>query len=259
MAVCRSCGAELRGAYCTACGNAAGRPGPAAQQAARAREMGRQTSPVIWALIALLSVAIATGAAAGVAVAVVAGKTGLTAAEIIRHPAYAVARLAMAAEPDYEEISHTGGSITIRNRRTGRRSTLRFGEMRGGGFHMWAENDDGGTAGVEMGGGERTLPAWVPLYPGADAAGGITAMGDEGEKRSAGGTVAYLTQDSVADVTAFYESKADAAGMSIDVKPRNGHGAALVLRDAGKERRLAVSIGEGPGRTTIALTYAGKE
>jgi hypothetical protein len=219
----------------------------------------RKTSPFVWLLIVLLTLLILCGMAATVAVAVVTQKTGLSVKEIASDPAYAFARTAMADNPDLEEIGHSGGAITLRNRRTGKTTTVRFGDLRNGAFHFSAEGEDGKRATVEIGEGAKRLPSWVPVYPGAEASGGLSAMGDDGEKLAEGGTVVYSTPDPAGAVFAFYEEKARATGMRVETSTRHAAGGILVMKDDDRQRTLTVLLGGGSGHTTISLTYGGKQ
>ncbi len=202
---------------------------------------------------------VLAGVAATGAAVFVATKTGLSLRDIAHDPAYAAARLGMAVDSDFEEVNHSGDSITIHNRRTGKTATLRFGDLRNGNFRFMAGSDGGKTASIEIGSGERKLPKWVPVYPGANASGGVTAFGDDGEKAAEGGTVAYRTSDSASDVFKFYQQKARDAGMTVNIVTTHTDGGMMVLKDDSQDRRLTVIVATDSGHTTISLNYAGKD
>jgi hypothetical protein len=265
MPVCSACGAELRGPFCWSCGARAGAGGPTGQPGPEAAPPPapyppkRRTSPLVWLLIVVLSVFILAGLAAGAAVAVVSAKTGLTFAEIARDPPYAAARMGLAVDGDYEEISHAGREIIIRNRRTGKTATLRFDDLRNGTFRFSAGDEQGKSASLEIGSGARKVPSWVPVYPGAEPSGGLSASGDDGRRLAEGGTVVYTTPDPVSAVAAYYEDRARISGMQSQVTTRGSGGGVLVLKEQTTGRHLTVLIGRDSGHTTISLTYAGKE
>jgi hypothetical protein len=197
--------------------------------------------------------------AAAVAVAVVTQKTGLSVKEIANDPAYAFARTAMADNPDLEEIGHAGGAITLRNRRTGKTTTVRFGDLRNGTFRFSAESGDGKGATVDIGEGASGLPSWVPVYPGATASGGVSAKGNDGDKLAESGTVVFSTPDPASDVFTFYEEKDQTSGLRVQTETRRRGGGVLVMKDDDRRRTLTVILGGGSGHTTINLTYAGKQ
>ncbi len=265
MPYCRTCGAEISGPFCSACGTPAAAPAgqappPAAPQQQPPVMPRRKTSPIVWILIVLLSLFILVGLALAAGVAVVSQRTGLTFSEIARDPAYAAARMAMVSNPNLEEIGHGDGAITLRDRRTGKTAIVRFGDLRSGGFRFSAESGDGQVATLEAGPEAARLPSWIPLYPGAEPSGGLSASGgDQGDLKE-GGTAVYTTPDPGPAVIAFYEGKASSMGMRVGVVTHGSDSGFISMNDDSMDRRLAIAVsGRRNGRTRISLTYGSKQ
>src|SRR5579883_519227 len=161
MAFCTACGASLTGAFCTKCGtpaaqSAAGTPPPSAPPlpgAAQATTAGngaasaaapaparRKTSPIVWVLLVLL----------GFCALGIMGMIGTGIFLARRGPGYAIAKIIAAANPNAEVI-HTddgSGTITIRDRRTGKTVTMSFDDARRGRFRLEADEDNGKHAAI---------------------------------------------------------------------------------------------------------------
>ena len=273
MAYCRMCGAEVSGPYCSACGTpadaAAPQPGQPAPPQARAQAAAppppplppkRGTSPIVWVLIALLTLFILAGLTASAGMMVVSHRTGLSFGEIVHDPGYAAAKMAMIANPNLEEIEHAGGTITLRDRRTGKTATLRFGDVRRGGLRFSAEGDNGKIASFEAGADGARLPSWIPVYPGAEPSGGVAASGNSGSELAEGGTAVYTTSNPASSVISFYEGKAASMGVTVSVVTHGSNtDGLLVMKDENGELGLTVAASSHGGRTKISLTYGSKQ
>jgi hypothetical protein len=268
MAFCTSCGAAVNGAFCTNCGtpvSAAGAPpaaAPAPQPAGPAgRPPSRRTSPLVWVLVAILGLFVLGGIATL--------GTGLFIAHKVRqavdpdlmkrNPGYALAKVFLGAHPDLVEVSHddNAGSITVRDRRTGKETTLDFDDIQHGRFRITAEDDTGGTGTVEFGEGTARLPAWVPQYPGS--AGHTTfsasASGSASQGSQEGGTFAFNTAASPTEVMSFYEDKARDLNMKVNVTTSTAEGGMFSAADEQSQRSLVVVVGRSGSETTVSVTY----
>jgi hypothetical protein len=274
MAFCTTCGANVQGAFCPQCGTpvsaaaAQGAPAPAPYSGPAAAPMAaappapakRRISPVVWILgiVGGLFVLIIIGiVGVGVFAFHKAKQAGLDPDLMSRNPAYAMAKMAIAANPDVEEVSHDedAGTITVRDKKTGKTTTVTFGDLKDGKFHMGVTDEEGKTATLDMS-SEAKLPSWVPAYPGAKQEGTFAVKGDSGAEE--GGTVSFSTADSGAKVLSFYQEKAKEMGMKVGMQSASGDGGMLVVTNEGDKRSLSVIVSAESGRTGIQLTYGVK-
>jgi hypothetical protein len=283
MAFCTNCGANVQGAFCVSCGTpvsaAAGQqapppaaapafqPPPAAapMAAAPAAPVPAKSglSPVAWVFIILggLFLVVVLGiVGAGVYGVHKLHQAGFDSQLMQRNPAYAAAKMIVTMNPDLEEVSHdeAAGTITVREKKTGKVTTMSFGDVKNGHFSFSARDENGQTGSVEFGAGAGNLPSWVPVYPGAKAEGEFSAKGGNGQDEE-GGTVAFSTSDSAAQVMTFYQDKAKDLGMKANVTTSTGEGGMLMFVDEGGKRSLTIIVGGSGGHTTISLTYAVKK
>ena len=282
MAFCTTCGANVQGAFCTSCGtpvSAAASPQapparpPAPQPPPGAAPMAaapvaavpakRGLSPAVWILIILGGLFLLTGVVVAVGVVFAVHKVkqaGLDPELMQRNPGYAIAKLAITANPDVEEVSHdeAAGTITVRDKKTGKVTTVKFGDVKNGHFSFSARDDNGQIATMEFGEGAGKLPSWVPVYPGAKAEGEFSAKGGAGENEE-GGTVAFSTSDAASQVMSFYQDKAKDLGMRANMTTSSGEGGMLMFADEDGKRTLTVIVGGSAGHTSINLTYAVKK
>lgn len=213
---------------------------------------------------------------------VLAGKacSGLKeyAAEAQKNPAKAAALLAAKFNPDIEVVStdDTRSEITLKDKKTGKVTTLSFDDIAAGKFSVTDEDGkkvtiDGSQAGTEgsikingpdgetvIGGGSAsTAPAWVPQYPGLKTATGGMRSEKDGV---ATGAVSGETMDSVSKVKDFYESKLKEAGYTVEANIANANGAESGVikgsKDDGKNS-ITVITGSEQGKTTVLIQYQG--
>ena len=283
MAFCTNCGASVTCAFCNQCGTPAGAarapappPAPAPMatptqaapmqaapmQAApvQAAPAPRRTSPIVWILVIILGLFMLGGIAivgTGAFLVHKARQAGLDSDLLQRNPGYAVAKLLLAANPDVEEVSHNDrtGTITVRDKKSGKVSTWNFDDIKNGKFKISAEGDNGERATMEFGGSADKLPSWVPAYPGAKAEGTFSVRGDSGDGSGAGGNFTFTTPDSPSKVLSFYEDKAKELGMKINLSNTTGEGGMVMAADEDSHRSLNVVVGGGSGSTTVNVTY----
>jgi hypothetical protein len=229
------------------------------QPPAGAVPVPRKTSPIVWILVAVLGV-IVLGAVGLVGTGLFffhkAKQAGLDPELARRNPAYAAAKMIVAMNPDVTEVSHddNAGTITVRDRKTGKEVTLSFDELRQGKLRFTAEDEHGKTGTVEFGGAVKKLPPWVPDYPGS--AGTFAVRGDapEGE----GGSFLFTTKDSPSKVMQFYQDKARDQGMKVNLTATSDVGGTIVATEESRERSLTVIVAGDGGETTVNVTYGQK-
>jgi hypothetical protein len=176
-----------------------------------------------------------------------------------RNPAAATARALALANPDIEIISEDDGSgtVSVRDRRTGKTTTWNLDQAKRGRISITAEDEDGKNATVDIGGGSaHRLPSWLPSYPGSNGQGtfAVTGNGSDG----AGGTFAFDTSDSAAEVLSFYQDKIKDLGMKVQVNATTQQGGVITATDDDDKRSLNIIVGRGSGKTTVNVTYGGK-
>jgi len=279
MAFCTGCGAQVNGAFCTQCGAPAGRsgaaqaapppvPGPTPAAAGLVMPapppVARRTSPLVWVLVivvGLFVVGFIGVVGAGVYVAHKARQAGLDPALMSRNPGLAIGKLIAAANPDAEVLKtdEGAGTITVRDKKTGKVVTVTFDQARNGGIKFTAEGEKGETASMEFGVAANKPPDWVPIYPGATAQGTFSVRGSSADGSGTGGNYTYSTSDSAEKVFQFYENKAKDSGMTPKVTTHVGQGGMMVFADDASKRSLTIVVGEESGKTNVNITYGEKQ
>jgi len=224
----------------------------------------RGLSPIVWVLIivgGLILLTIVGVVGAGFFLVHKAHQAGFDSELMQRNPGYATAKMIIAMNPEVEEVSHdeASGTITVREKKTGKVTTMNFGDIKNGHFSFSAQDDNGKTATMEFGEGAGKLPSWVPVYPGAKAEGGFSATGGAGQNEE-GGTVAFSTSDASSKVMSFYQDKAKDLGMKTTMTTFTGaEGGMLMFADENEKRTLMVTVGGSDGHSTVSLTYGVKK
>jgi hypothetical protein len=223
---------------------------PAGSMPAGAVPAKGKISPIVWILLAVV----------GLFVLGLIGLVG-TGLFLARNPGLVLGKLITAANPNAEVVSTDTGAktITIRDRKTGEEVTMSFDDVKNGRFKMTGIGKHGEIGNIEIGGGAGKMPSWVPAYPGAKAMGNLTAQGDDGSGRGAGGVVTFESSDTPEKVTEFYKDKIGAMGMKILTTFDSPDGGMLTAHDDDDKRTLHVTVGKGSsGGSTISLTYGEK-
>ncbi len=268
MAFCTTCGASVTGAFCNQCGTpargaAAPPPPPIAQPVPGAAPVKRGLGPVGWILIVLgcvIGLGIIGVVGTGMFVMHKARQAGVDMNLFQTNPGLAVAKVIAATNPEMEVVrtNSANGTITIRNRNTGKEMTVSFDDARHGRFRFTAEDDNGKTATVEIGEGGK-LPAWIPEYPNAEGGKpGVIVRGESSDGSGEGGTFTFTTSDSAEKVLSFYQERAEGLGMKVELKATSSSGGGTIIGvDKEGERTLtAVVVADNP--TTVNLTFSRK-
>jgi hypothetical protein len=271
MAFCTSCGATVNGAFCPQCGTpvsvAASQPAtpapaampPVAGPVPPGMPVRRKTSPLVWVLVIVLGIFILGGVAVvgtGMFLMHKARQAGID-PDLWRHnPGLAAAKMAAAVNPNLEiaRVNDDAGTITFRDKRSGKETTVTFADARNGRFKFSAEDENGKTATVELGGSASQLPSWIPSYPGSNPQMTVSGSGSDG----AGGNFTFSTSDSPARVMEFYRDKAKGLGMTVENVVSGDEGGTMTATDEGSHRSLTVLVGSSSGQTTVNVTYGQK-
>ena len=281
MAFCTNCGATVNGAFCTQCGAAASGAaagGPATPvSAAPAGSAGaagipsspqpvmavppRRTSPLVWVLVIVLGLFILGGIAFGGLVWFglhKARQAGFDPELMQRNPGLAITKMLATVNPDVEVLHHddAAGTITVRDKKTGKVSTVTFDQAKNGKFSFTATDDSGKSATLEFGADSGKLPSWVPAYPGAKVEGTFAMRGSGTE--GLGGSFAFTTADAPAQVMSFYQDKAKDLGLKVKLTTTTPQGGMVVLADDGGKQNLSVIVSSESGKTSVNVTYGMK-
>jgi len=220
----------------------------------------RKTSPIVWILLILGGVVV-LGILGVVGLGMFAlhkvKQAGLDPELMRNNPGLAISKMVTAFNPDVEVLNTNDrdGTLTVRDRKTGKVVTMTFDQVKNGQFNMHVE-EDGKTASLNFGSDVASkLPSWVPAYPGATAKGGFsaTSSGDNGDA----GNFTFTTLDSTDQVRSFYEGKARDAGMQIATAAAAAFGTVLTLTDPNKHHTITVTIGGG-NPTGVSVFYSTK-
>jgi hypothetical protein len=278
MAFCTACGAQVAGAFCQQCGAPAPGSSPApnpepvysapvygapAPPPAAPPLQARRTSPLVWILVAIVGFFVLCGVfVVGLGLFAVhkAKQAGFDPALMSRNPGLAVSKMIMAANPDAEVMNSDdgAGTITVRDRKTGKVVTMTFDQAKNGKFSFSAQGEDGKTATMEFGGGAAKLPSWVPDYPGSSANGTFAVKGGDSGATDAG-SFSFTTSDATTKVMGFYKDKAKDLGLKVNLDTTTNDGGMFIAVDDGEKRSLTVIVGgNGSGQTTVSVTYGRK-
>jgi hypothetical protein len=281
MPFCTTCGANVNGAFCPQCGTPIGaasappppqqQPGPQpyAPQSFGAQPYvapppgmapmppARKTSPLVWVLVIILGLfflGFASCAAFGLFIS-------HKAKQMAANPGLALGQILAATNPNVEVVNSDqgAGTVTLRDKRTGKETTMTFDQARNGKFSITADDDHGGTATMQFGGAAKNsdLPSWVPKYPGSEGT-STFAMRGSGADLAEGGSFAFTTPDPSDKVLDFYKDKAQDLGLKVKLTTTTGDGAMFVATEDGDKRSLTVIVGSSNGKTTVSVTYGSK-
>jgi hypothetical protein len=262
MSFCTHCGASADGAFCSQCGRPLAQTnGPAASTVTArpdAPPPRRKTSPIVWILVAVIGLACVAGAitlAGGLFLVHKAREAGVDTDLFRDNPSLAIAKLIAAAHPDTEVVStDTGsGTVTLRDRKTGKEMTFTFDQIRKGNFRFEADEDNGRKAVVQLGGDAEKIPAEVPVYPGAKVQATFEVDGDGGGRQGAY-EYEFSTQDTPSKVFAWYHRKLQEDGRKLALHNESPDGGMLVAEDDANRRTLRVIVSRDADKTTINVT-----
>jgi hypothetical protein len=295
MAFCTTCGANVNGVFCTQCGtpvSAAGAPPPSSPQQPgmppppppygtqppgmypppyRAPQPGmapmppaRKTSPLVWVLVIFLGLCFlgfASCAGFGLYMAHKVKQAGIDPELWRSNPSLAVGRILAATNPNVEVVrsDEREGTVTIRDKRTGKETTMTFDQARNGKFSITADDDHGGTATMQFGGAANisNLPSWVPKYPGSEGTSTFAVKGSGGDLAE-GGSFTFNTPDSAEKVMQFYRDRVQDLGLKVKVTSSTADSSMIVATEDGDKRSLTVIAGVNPGTTGVSVTYGSK-
>lgn len=223
--------------------------------------VSRGTSPFVWIIVIVLGIFVLGFIGllgTGFFVAHKLHQAGLDTDLMRRNPAAAVARMAAMANKNVDIVNEddNAGTLTVRDRNTGKTMTLNFDQAKNGHFTFSAEDENGKTATMTFGAGK--LPSWVPSYPGSTPQMNISATGDSADGSGEGGNFTYTTSDPASKVLAFYQDKAKDMGMKVNMTTTTADAGMVIATDDATHRSITAIIGNSDGKTTVNITYGAK-
>ncbi|MEO1368677.1 MAG: hypothetical protein AAFX50_16000, partial [Acidobacteriota bacterium] len=216
------------------------------------------------------------------------------AVEAVSDPA-SIAELAIKAHPDFDlvDTDRDAGSITIREKATGKEQTFDFSDIANGNFSMEGSDGEKIEIGAEAGGvkvtdadgnessmkmeqtgdgegfrisqsdgseftlgGDAKAPGWVPLYPGVEFAGGMSTSSAE----SASGTImAEGIAPGMDEVVKWYEETFE---KDFGCKPERstfemGGNKTVMIACDGDGKSVNATVAGQDGKRVLSLTYQG--
>jgi hypothetical protein len=218
----------------------------------------RRTSPLVWILIVVLGLFVVGGIltmAGGLFLVHKAREAGVDTDLFRRNPGLAVGRMLAAVNPDVEVVKTDdgAGTITVRDKKTGKVVTITFDEARKGNFKFEAQGDDGKNATVEFNGASGKIPAEVPVYPGAKVEGTFSVTGDGGGGTGSAYQYTFTTSDPPRQVMSFYHNKLEDAGMKLALTTNTADGGMLIGEDDARGETINVIVEKGPSEGTTAI------
>jgi hypothetical protein len=220
----------------------------------------KKTSPIVWILLivgGLFLLGVLGVVGTGMFFLHKARQAGFDPELMRNNPGLAISKMVTAFNPDVEVLDHNDrdGTITVRDRKTGKVVKMTFDDVKNGQFKMKIQ-ENGKESSLNIGTDVTSkLPSWVPSYPGANIKGGFSAT-TSGENGDAG-NFTFTTSDSPDTVRSFYENKARDTNMEIKSTASFGSTTVLTLSDPGTHRSITVTI-SGGGQTGVSVFYATK-
>jgi len=228
-----------------------------------------------WVAIGCVGILLLGGIAVGGFVWWGANKVKSIAQDYEKNPELATAKMIVAMNPELELVSsdEAAGTVTIRNKKTNEVATLNMSDVKEGkisfetaeGKTTMAFDQEAGKMEVRGADGQvasfgtgAELPDWVPAYPGGTTQGVFS--GDDTQQLA--GSFAMETDDSVADVFAFYKERLEDGGYKVTenrYSGTGGEGGIIVGETADGKRTVTFTIGTDGGKTKVAGSYVEKK
>jgi hypothetical protein len=234
----------------------------------------KKTSPIVWILVAVVSIFVLAG------IAVIAG--GIFFVSKVKqagnNPALFAAKMIAAANPDVSVVSSDDarGTVTFLDKKTGKTVTVSFDDVKKGKITFEAdgqkasietkgEGKDGAVlvtspeGSIKFGAGAAKLPDWLPAYPNVTPQGtfGIQGVGEDS------GNVTFTVKEPLDKVVSFYEEGLKKSGLTTNsnVLQQNGKatGAMVTAEDQAKKRSAMINLGAGDDGVTVNVTYTTKK
>jgi hypothetical protein len=185
------------------------------------------------------------------------------------------AELALRLNPEIDVVSSdpAAGTITVREKATGKEVTFNLEDIKAGRFSITADGQEtkvdinagpegGGTMQVTTdqgtatwGAGAQAPPDWIPAYPGgrSDSLASIEANGEKS------GSFSVNTADAPDAVLSYYEEKLKAAGFEVQRASMSFNGAPSgTLTGTSEKRSISITAAAQDGATQALVTFSEK-
>jgi len=206
-------------------------------------------------------------------------QAGLDPELLKKNPGLASVKMLVAMNPDLEmtSVDDDRGIAHIYDKKKNKHYILSFEDAKHGRMTLQEEGGEtvtlnangsgpNGTFEVKSsegsfklgGGGQVSLPSWVPSYPNSQPTANMTASDANGK------TVmfSFKTSDAVDKVVGFYKDGLTSAGLTVtnnSIFSSNGsNGGLVVASDTDKKRTVTVTVGTEQGQTAVAVTFVEK-
>jgi hypothetical protein len=186
-----------------------------------------------------------------------------------------MAEVTLRLNPEVEVLSSdpAAGTITVREKKTGKEITFNLDDIKAGRFSIEqdgektsidinASEENGGQVQVvtdqgtaTYGAGSQQVPGWIPTYPGGRTE-GLANIEAQGEKS---GTFTLRTSDTPETVMAFYESKLKLEGFEVQKASLSYNGAPSgTLSATSEKRQVSITAAAQDGETQALVSYSEK-
>lgn len=211
-----------------------------------------------------------------------AKEAGLDPELLQNKPELAIAKMAIAANPDLEFVSSDDakGLVTVKDKKTGEIVTVSLEDAKNGKIVFKKEGE--GEVTIEAKGDENKgslevksaegsakfaagagsidkLPDWLPVYPDVQLVGSYSAQNKDGQS----GGFHFATKDPPTRIVSFYEDGLKRAGMTVNTNllQTNGKvsGGMATGEDTGKKRIVSVSAIPNEEGTQVTVVYEVKQ
>ena len=210
----------------------------------------------------------------------VAGKVKDVAQDFKDNPELASARMIVKMNPELEEVSYDekAGTITVREKKTGKTMTANFEDIKEGKFSLTddkgetvtfesSQGEEGGSMKVTSEDGSwevsneteaKDIPEWIPVPEGGKSS--AHSKFDTAEEIS--GSLLITSTEPVAILTKFYKESLEGKGLTVSSQEfagGSGDSAILTGIDEAKGRNVTVTIGRDQEVTTCSIIYSTKK
>jgi hypothetical protein len=191
------------------------------------------------------------------------------------NPGYAVAKMAVTANPELEIVSSddSSGSVTVREKKTGKLTTLKFDPEKKtmvvidehGKESSIKVSGEGDKGSMEIKGPDGSVkigaqagndqPNWVPVYPGSSPKGSFSSQTKEGSQN----TTTFITKDAPAQVMSLFQEKLKDAGFTITMTTNTAEGGMVMAENTAQKRSVMVAVGNSSEGTSVSVTSVEKK
>jgi hypothetical protein len=192
-----------------------------------------------------------------------------------KNPGLALAKMAAAMNPDYETLStsDSAGTVTVREKSTGKTVTLKFDPDKKT-LEVVDENglqakisvsadDKSGAVTVQSPEGTvrygasagNNAPAWTPVYPGATTQGTVSSQTNEGSSN----VFTFKTNDPADKVLDYYQEQLKSAGFNVKTVGAGASGGVVQGEDPTRNRTIVVTVGSSSEGTEGSVSATEKK